>query len=498
MATTASGEDETAAPLDFRDALARYEAGARESLLAGIDAELRVGGHDARLWHLQGLILRELERYSEALPALRRAAQLAPTSANIAHALARASYEAGLPSVDAYARALRLSSGDSKLLLGLAAALAAEGRIGDAIAGIEHGLKVGPQWTEGHETLAHLRWTEGERAGFARSFEEALAMMPGNIELRRQQIITLVHAEHWDDVLAAIAAGRAAVGDDPLFDANEAAVYSETGEPERAEALFAALADLPDATVQLRHARNLLRLARPQDASALIDPWLATPDAFLFWPYASIAWRILGDPRSEWLEGDPRMVEVYDIADRLPPLDQLADTLRTLHVNRGEHLDQSVRGGTQTDGNLFHRIDPIIAKVREGIAATVAEHIAQLPAPDPRHPLLGPPRDRPVRFAGAWSVRLSGGGYHANHVHPMGWISSALYIELPPGLGEGEAGFLTLGEPQAQLKLDLPLTRLIEPKPGRLALFPSWMWHGTRPFGAGERMTIAFDVAVPA
>jgi tetratricopeptide (TPR) repeat protein len=320
MATTASGEDETAAPLDFRDALARYEAGARESLLAGIDAELRVGGHDARLWHLQGLILRELERYSEALPALRRAAQLAPTSANIAHALARASYEAGLPSVDAYARALRLSPGDSKLLLGLAAALAAEGRIGDAIAGIEHGLKVGPQWTEGHETLAHLRWTEGERAGFARSFEEALAMMPGNIELRRQQIITLVHAEHWDDVLAAIAAGRAAVGDDPLFDANEAAVYSETGEPERAEALFAALADLPDATVQLRHARNLLRLARPQDASALIDPWLATPDAFLFWPYASIAWRILGDPRSEWLEGDPRMVEVYDIADRLPPL----------------------------------------------------------------------------------------------------------------------------------------------------------------------------------
>jgi hypothetical protein len=322
--------------------------------------------------------------------------------------------------------------------------------------------------------------------------------MPTNLDLRRQQIVTLVHAEHWDDVLAAIAAGRAAIGDDPLFDANEAAVYSESGDPERADAIFAALAELPDATVQLRRVRNLLRLDRPQDAATVLDAWLTTPNAFLFWPYAAIAWRITGDSRSEWLEGDERLVGVYDIADRLPPLDELAEMLRPLHVTRGEHLDQSVRGGTQTDGNLFHRIDPIIAKVREGIAATVAEHIAQLPPPDPRHPLLGPPRDRPVRFAGAWSVRLSGGGYHANHVHPMGWISSALYIELPPGLGEGEAGFLTLGEPQAQLKLDLPLTRLIEPKPGRLALFPSWMWHGTRPFGAGERMTIAFDVAVPA
>jgi len=77
----------------------------------------------------------------------------------------------------------------------------------------------------------------------------------------------------------------------------------------------------------------------------------------------------------------------------------------------------------------------------------------------------------------------------------MGWLSSALYIVLPPDLGQDDAGWLTLGEPQAQLGLDLPPFRIVEPKPGRLALFPSWMWHGTRPFGEGERMTVAFDVA---
>ena len=107
------------------------------------------------------------------------------------------------------------------------------------------------------------------------------------------------------------------------------------------------------------------------------------------------------------------------------------------------------------------------------------------------------PRDRPIRFAGSWSVWLTSGGYHTNHVHPDGWISSALYIVLPSDLGEAEAGFLALGQPQEQLKLDLPPTRTIAPKPGRLALFPSWMWHGTRAFGDGERMTVAFDVAMP-
>jgi hypothetical protein len=79
----------------------------------------------------------------------------------------------------------------------------------------------------------------------------------------------------------------------------------------------------------------------------------------------------------------------------------------------------------------------------------------------------------------------------------MGWLSSALYIVLPPDVAEGHKGWLALGEPDAELKLDLAPVRMVEPRQGRLALFPSSMWHGTRPFDSGERMTVAFDVAVP-
>jgi hypothetical protein len=71
-----------------------------------------------------------------------------------------------------------------------------------------------------------------------------------------------------------------------------------------------------------------------------------------------------------------------------------------------------------------------------------------------------------------------------------------LYIVLPPDLGDKEAGYLALGDPNApSFKIDLPALRTIEPKPGRLVLFPSYMWHGTLPFGEGERMSVAFDVA---
>jgi hypothetical protein len=112
--------------------------------------------------------------------------------------------------------------------------------------------------------------------------------------------------------------------------------------------------------------------------------------------------------------------------------------------------------------------------------------------------LLSHPRS-PIRFSGSWSVRLTAGGRHSNHIHPAGWLSSAFYVALPDKARRGPepAGWLTLGE-VTELGLQLPPIRLIEPKPGRLVLFPSTMWHGTRAFQEGERLTVAFDVAAPA
>ena len=483
--------------IGFDEAIAAYEAGRGEQVVKRITATLRSGATDARLWHLHGLILREMERREEALPSLRKAAELAPGSARIAHALARTLFEAGLPSLDAYGRALKLAPSDTELLAGMTSAFAAEGEADSAIAGLERIVSRSPHWIDGHSLLAKLRWAQGEREGFARSFEPALKAMPRNLDLWREYVIAVVHAEQWDEVRRIISEGRAAAGEHPLFGVHEAIAAAETGDFERAEELFAPFATLQDGTVQVRRIRHYLRWGRPAEAEAIVAQWTDRPEAFMFWPYASVAWRMLGDSRWEWLEGQDGLVGVYDIADRLPPLDELADKLRKLHTLTGQPLDQSLRGGTQTEGDIFMRVDPMLVKLREAIRATVAEHVAGFPDHDPTHPLLRHPR-KPIGFAGSWSVRLKSGGFHANHVHPAGWISSAFYIVLPPDLGKDEAGFLTLGDPSAPtFKVDVPPFRTVEPKPGRLALFPSYMWHGTKPFGDGERITVAFDVAVP-
>ena len=489
---TSSSTVDPARALDA--AIAALRTPGAELPLEDVERALAVAPNDPRLWHVKGLILRDQERRELALPALQRATQTAPAEPLIAHGYARTLLEAGLPCVEEFGRAMKLAPNNPEVVKGLVSALGAAGRSSEAIEGLELALRRSPLWTDGHSLLGMMRWAQGERHGFTRSIDEALKLHPNSMELRREQLVSLLEAGHYDDAMARVEQGAALFGEHILFASHRAAILSEGGDTAAADPLFEQLAELHFANVDMWRVRHLLRAGRPEEASQAMEPWLDTVDGDLFWHYAATIWRLTDDPRSAWLEGDRRLIGEYDLTSRLPPLDQLAATLRRLHVYKSEFFSQSVRGGTQTDGHLFQRIEPEIIALREAIRTTVAEHAAQLPPPDPKHPLL---RSRPekIQFTGAWSVRLTAGGHHANHVHPMGWLSSALYIALPPDLGAEQAGWLTLGEPQAELGLDVAPHRLIEPKPAHLALFPSWMWHGTRPFGDGERMTVAFDVA---
>jgi tetratricopeptide (TPR) repeat protein len=481
----------------FAAAAAAIKAGLEEEAVPLLNAALRVQPQVARLWQLLGLAYRGLDELAAAVAALEHAARLGANDGLIAHGLARAALEAGLPAVALFDRAHRLAPNDLAVLLGRAAAQHAEGRAAEAIADLDAELHRRPDWLAGHATVSRLRWMHGDRHDFTHSFERALAVRPSDADLWAELVGTLMHAELYEEVLAAIARARSATGFPSSFDAIEAVAYAEKGDTGTADRRFARLGPPQHISLVTRVVRHHLRSGRPAEAAALAERHLAADHEGALWPYLSAAWRLLGrTDRWQWLEGDPSFVGVYDIGDRLGDIGALAARLRSLHLATDQPLEQSVRGGTQTDGPLFARIDPEIRALRQGVAEAVAKHIRQLPARRPDHPLLRVPRRGRIRFSGSWSVRLTGGGRHANHVHPAGWLSSALYVALPPNEQRGPepAGWLTLGE-ASELGLDLPPFRSVEPRPGRLVLFPSTMWHGTRPFAGGERLTVAFDVA---
>lgn len=473
------------------------QKGLEEEALPILRTSARALPNDARVHQLLGLIARALDELPVALPAFERAARLAPQDARIAHAHALTAMEAGVPAAALFDRARQLAPNDATVLLGRAAAQFAEGQGEAAVADMSAVVDQNPGWLAGHGTLARLRWMMGERDRLTETLEAALARYPRDISLWGELIVTLTQADRFADTLAVIGRGRSAAGPHLVFDVNEAVCLSELGEAGRADALFAALPPSDDISVAVRHVRHLLRTGRPVQALAIAEPLATRADAGFIWPYISIGWRMLDDPRWHWLEGREGLIGVYDLD--VGDLDALAGRLRALHIATHQPLDQSLRGGTQTDGILLRRADPEIRDLRRAIAEAVRAHVAALPSHDAGHPTLGGPR-APLRFAGSWSVRLRDQAHHANHVHPAGWLSSAFYVALPEemeGAGNGHAGWLTLGAPQTELGLDLAPFRMVEPRPGRLVLFPSTMWHGTVPFRSGERLTVAFDVARP-
>ena len=175
----------------------------------------------------------------------------------------------------------------------------------------------------------------------------------------------------------------------------------------------------------------------------------------------------------------------------------LKTAVQEIHSFKKAPLDQSVRGGIQTSPNLIYFEHPILKLFFQMLDEPLNDYLNVI-GHDQQHPLLRRNKGQ-YRIYSAWSVLLSAGGHHVNHIHPQGWISSSYYIDVPDGIEKdaNKQGWIQFGEPPftaPNLKAELQ----IAPKAGQVILFPSYMWHGTIPIQGGvSRMTLPFDV-VPA
>ena len=242
----------------------------------------------------------------------------------------------------------------------------------------------------------------------------------------------------------------------------------------------------------------------PQKALALYQRgYQLAPHSQVALAGMSVALRMLGDERDEQLSGYDTLIQVFDLE---PPQGfssmtdfnaELSAYLDRLHPQTREYINQSLRGGTQTVAQLFGAGHGLVQKIQTRIDEAITRYIAGLPE-DPAHPFLSR-RARGFRYSGSWSSRLRDCGFHINHIHQAGWISSCYYVGVPEAVKDESArqGWIKFGEPSFDAGLANPIRRAIQPAPGRLVLFPSYMWHGTVPFhDAAARTTIAFD-AVP-
>ena len=474
------------------------EAGRNDLVIALLEPLSGLAPRSARVWQLLGLAWRDDQQGEKAAAAMAKAVAFAPEDRKIVLAHAQIQFETGRPSAQLFRTALRMDPGNLEAIRSAAAALAAEGQVSAGQGLLEKTLRTYPDWLEGHRSLVSMRTVSGEGAASARSYGDAVQAQPRNIALRLAWFRQASAAQDWELARAIIRDGEAILGAQQMFAVARLLIASESGEAGQNSALFASVADLNDPEIDLYNVRHSLRCGMTDRAEEICERHVRGPMASAFWPYLSLVWRLQGDSRAQWLDGDPSFHRVYDLDVSSDVLAELAVTLRNLHIVRAPFLEQSVRHGTQTDGHLFLRHELPIQNIRARIWDAVQSYVDGLPPFVEGHPFLGVPRGT-IKCEGSWSVRLASSGFHVCHTHTKGWISSAFYVSLPElsSMGKPPAGWLALGLAPPELQLDLPASGFVEPKPGRLVLFPSTMWHSTVPFDQGERLTVAFDVQRP-
>jgi tetratricopeptide (TPR) repeat protein len=465
----------------------------------------------AAVLNARGLSLKELGRATEAEAAFQEALRLEPGYFRAAHNLGnlRCALGHAAEAVPCYEVAIRQAPRHPELRLALASALYDTGDHDGADREFRTAIALKPDYWEAHDALNHLYWQHGKRELYGKSYRMCADAAPASVPLKVAHVKALEQAGRLPEAVEVVDAALLALGDMPELLHRRARLRLALGDVDAGLADYARAVrhagDVAGAAIRLDRAKALTKLEAYDEALAdLAVVETVSPFDQELWAYRGLCWRFTGDARAEWLNDYERFVRpaFIDVPEGYTSLEgflgALKATLLEMHARTGQPIDQTLRGGSQTNGALLNRQEPVLQALRSALAARVEEYISALPDDD-RHPLLSR-KGAGFTFSGSWSVLLRPNGFHVNHVHPKGWISSAFYVDVPEYDGEWpDAGTIKFGESGAGLGAERELVaRRIRPEPGLLALFPSYMWHGTEAFTKGAvRITAPFDI-VPA
>ena len=450
---------------------------------------------------------REQERFNNAVTYYKQAIELSPSYTNALHNLGACykALEQPQEALRAYEQAQRSAPKLSAIDLSIGSIMFDLGRYEQSEAHLLGAIKKSPQKVELHEALSELYWQTGRHDEIEHSFRDAIRVAPQNMAMRLS-LLRLLIAGGFRDKAKQLARESLKLTEDPKILHLQGKLFAGDLNYESAEIV---MRQSLEREFQLECAQDLIKLHIIRfDYDLALDLIETTQQRFpldqLSWALKGLCWRLQGDERYRWLIDYKEHIRSYTLAtpnayaELADFLSELEVVLLAMHSTQFAPSQQTLKEGTQTPGRLLHKKHPLIQTYKKLLEEVVGDYIAHLPN-DPSHPLLSR-KSQQFRFSGSWSVKLRSGGFHVNHVHPQGWISSACYITIPvlastssnatpASIKFGESG-LGLGDREV-------VERIIQPSPGQLVLFPSYTWHGTYDFSAKEedfRLTAPFDV----
>jgi tetratricopeptide (TPR) repeat protein len=361
-----------------------------------------------------------------------------------------------------------------------------------------------------HEFLNKIFWETRGMASFLTSYDKLLAHVPTHLEMQSSKLQLQIIAGQYENARDTLRKIPSELLNHPMVLHIASVIYTRLGDDARAQAALDRCLKIEPQNSRFLIDKSVFHLKHKQynSANALLqtasklEPFNQETLAYL-----AVIWKQASPQQYPWLCDYSNFVTQQNIKEsfieQLGEQDgwqKLVDYCRGLHGEINNPFDQSVRKGTQTTGKILSSEHPLMKMLKQQIISAVNHYIAKLPN-DPNHPFLLRKSDD-FHLSGNWSVRLHGSGHHVNHVHPKGWLSACLYIQVPPSTNEEDdtkKGWLTFGQSGLDETPENTVDQYVCPKAGKLVIFPAYFWHGTVPTEMtdeqnGERITIICDI----
>ncbi len=469
---------------------------------------LALAPNNADMMNNLGMALQRLDDLDGAIANFRAALRITPDEPQVLHnyGIALRDYGDLKGAVASLQKANAVSGGIPDSHAALASIQFMLEQYDDAVENCWAAVKLDPLHGEAHKTFKGIKLALGQDAESYDTFRWAIETLPDVGQAYEQYGWELAQDEKFAQAEPLL---RRALEIDPNLPTARACLgwsLSMLGKHDEAMSHYALAVELtPDDPMVLESfGQSLIRAGRPAEAVPVLQK------AHQQQPRMS---SILGTMTIAMVEADDPTVDAFVDYDKdvvaiqlqTPPgyadmaafNDALHAELEPRHEQGSLPLDQTMRGGTQIPNNLFRNATGAV-KVVEGMITEAIQKFISTLREDPNHPFLRYINPN-FRFSGAWSTILYGAGYDASHIHNEGWLSGVYYVkvpDLPEEIWATGEGCIQFGAPPDAFVSEKNRTRrLIRPQSGTLVLFPSYVWHGVKPFTQeGLRHSIAFDI----
>ncbi|MDC0986052.1 tetratricopeptide repeat protein [Alphaproteobacteria bacterium] len=438
------------------------ETGELTAAVESLKRALEINKNFAEAHNNLGITLRETGDLCAAIESFNCALQVSEHYAEAHSNLGNALRQTGdlAAAIKCYRQALQINPDFAGALYNLGNSLQEYGNLTDAIENYRHLILLKPDLFEAHNDLGYALKSTGDLTLAMESFNSALEINPDYVKARENLAKNFVSLGQYENALQ-----HYDIADSPKS---------------RSEALICLYALERYSEFKERVCENL-----ELDENNI---WVAAACAFIS--------NQIGQENPHTFCPEPlKFMSFGNIDQHMDEselfLEKLTQDL-TLQPTVWEPTLHTTNHGFHTQGDIFTKKIKTVEILEAVIKAEISSYHTKFKSQDCAMISLWPQN---LNLTG-WSVRLRRNGYQSTHIHPTGWLSGVVYINLVASNNPDDGGivFELHGFDYPIINEDYPKI-LHQPQRGDIVLFPSSLFHHTIPIrGDGERLIVAFDL----